>query len=237
MTRSQTSTATELVSATRPKPVQLPGPERRSQILSAARQAFMSSGLAGARVRQIAQLAGCNEALIYHYFDSKEHLFEVAILEPLQQMIAEFSETTRRIESEPGNLEDKVREAALQLIRTMNESMPLLGIALFGDSTEGQRFYVKDFYPLMVRGSELAFRAYATRLDPAIMAAIFGMGFGIAMDHWFRGLKADEDRVADVLTQFVLHGVIPGAPRSSSARSSRIPRARSKRNARANKAK
>ena len=193
--------------------MQLPGPERRSQILHAARQAFMSSGLAGARIRQIAQLAGCNEALIYHYFESKEHLFEMAILEPLQQMIVEFSETTRRIESEPGDLEKKVREAALQLIRTMDETMPLLGIALFGDSTEGQRFYIEDFYPLIAKSSELAWHAYSRQLDSAI-AAIFGMAFGIAMDRWFRGLETDEDRVADVLTQFLLHGMIPALERS-----------------------
>ena len=194
--------------------VQLPGRERRVQILSAARQAFMASGRAGARVRQISEIAGCNEALIYHYFDSKEHLFEVAILEPLQEMMVELSEMARKIGAEPldlenPDLEERIREAAVQLIRTMDETMPLLGIALFGDDKQGERFYNENFQPFLAKGAELAWQAYSDRFEPSLLPVVFGMAFGIAMDHWFRKVEPDVDRLADILTQFMLELLLP----------------------------
>ena len=231
MVRRQSRAATESVAATNSRPVQLPGPVRRGQILDAARQAFMSSGLAGARVRTIADIAGCNEALIYHYFDSKEHLFEVAILEPLQEMMGGFAEAAGKIGAEPledPDVEKRIRETAVQLIRTMNQTMPLLGIALFGDDKQGERFYTEDFYPLLAKGAELAFQAYSKPLDPSLLAAVFGMAFGIAMDHWFRKVDPDEDQLADVLTQFVLKVMVPAMEQSPA----RPTRAVSKRPAR-----
>ncbi|MCW3094066.1 MAG: TetR/AcrR family transcriptional regulator [Ferruginibacter sp.] len=45
------------------------------KILQAARQAFTSKGLSGARMQDIADTAGINKALVHYYFDSKEKLF------------------------------------------------------------------------------------------------------------------------------------------------------------------
>lgn len=46
------------------------------RILQAARQEFAMNGLAGARVDIIAEKAEANKRMIYHYFGSKEALFE-----------------------------------------------------------------------------------------------------------------------------------------------------------------
>src|SRR3569833_1534946 len=48
----------------------------RSNIVAAARAEFAARGYAGARMEQIAQRAGVTKELIYHYFRSKEALFE-----------------------------------------------------------------------------------------------------------------------------------------------------------------
>jgi len=50
-----------------------------SAILSAAESEFARYGLRGARVETIANTAGVTKGLIFHYFESKEHLFEVVV--------------------------------------------------------------------------------------------------------------------------------------------------------------
>jgi len=45
------------------------------KILRAATAVFARCGLGGARVQEIADLAGCNKALIFYYFSSKENLY------------------------------------------------------------------------------------------------------------------------------------------------------------------
>lgn len=47
----------------------------RAAILDAARIEFAESGLSGGRIDSIAVRAGCNKAMIYHYFGSKDSLF------------------------------------------------------------------------------------------------------------------------------------------------------------------
>jgi AcrR family transcriptional regulator len=48
----------------------------RQRLLDAAAEEFAGCGIAGARVDRIARAAGSNKAQIYHYFGSKEGLFE-----------------------------------------------------------------------------------------------------------------------------------------------------------------
>ncbi|MFZ6993819.1 TetR family transcriptional regulator [Curtobacterium sp. RRHDQ66] len=48
----------------------------RSRLLLAARDEFAAVGIAGARVDRIAAVASSNKAQIYHYFGSKELLFD-----------------------------------------------------------------------------------------------------------------------------------------------------------------
>lgn len=47
----------------------------RARILAAAREEFVTHGLNGARVDQIAKTSGVNKNLIYHYFTSKDDLY------------------------------------------------------------------------------------------------------------------------------------------------------------------
>jgi len=58
----------------------------KGRLLAAARSEFAAFGLAGARVDRIAAAAKCNKAQIYHYFGSKDGLFD-AVWEALVQEI------------------------------------------------------------------------------------------------------------------------------------------------------
>jgi AcrR family transcriptional regulator len=62
-------------------------PERtRAAILDAATQEFTANGLNGARVDAIAQRAGVNKRMIYHYFGGKDGLY-LAVLEAAYEAI------------------------------------------------------------------------------------------------------------------------------------------------------
>jgi AcrR family transcriptional regulator len=52
---------------------------RRERILEAARACFGAEGYAGATVARIAEEAGVSNGLLYQFFRSKDHLFEVVL--------------------------------------------------------------------------------------------------------------------------------------------------------------
>jgi len=52
----------------------------KEAILEAARIAFSEKGMDGAGVREIAEAAGCNAALVNRYFGGKEQLFAAALV-------------------------------------------------------------------------------------------------------------------------------------------------------------
>jgi len=55
--------------------------QRRRRILDAARARFGNAGFAGATVEAIAERADVSNGLLYQFFRSKEHLFEVVLRE------------------------------------------------------------------------------------------------------------------------------------------------------------
>jgi len=51
--------------------------DTRENILRVAKDVFFKKGLSGARMQEIADLAGINKAMLHYYFTSKEQLFNV----------------------------------------------------------------------------------------------------------------------------------------------------------------
>jgi AcrR family transcriptional regulator len=68
----------------RPKKDPKQSAETEQRILDAARTVFTRRGTAGARMQEIAQEAGVNQALLHYYFRSKERLAQAVF----QQMAA-----------------------------------------------------------------------------------------------------------------------------------------------------
>jgi len=64
----------------------LAGPSVRERILRAATEEFAEHGFAGARINRIAEAAGANKQLIYHYFQSKDGIYAAVLAEMLTSM-------------------------------------------------------------------------------------------------------------------------------------------------------
>jgi AcrR family transcriptional regulator len=61
--------------------------ERRRRILEAARHCFGEAGFAGATIGAIAERAGVSNGLLYQFYESKEHLFEVVLGEIIEDWV------------------------------------------------------------------------------------------------------------------------------------------------------
>ena len=61
------------------------------KILSAARKIFITKGMAGARMQDIANEAGINKALLHYYYRDKEKLFETIFLEEAQKFFPKIN--------------------------------------------------------------------------------------------------------------------------------------------------
>ena len=66
----------------------------RPQIVAAAAIEFAAKGLAGARVDAIAEASGCNKAMLYYFFKSKEDLY----LEVLEDAYADMRQRERELD-------------------------------------------------------------------------------------------------------------------------------------------
>jgi TetR/AcrR family transcriptional regulator len=67
------------------------------KILEAAKTVFVSKGMEGARMQEIADEAGINKALLHYYFRSKERLFEAIFSEIIKFA---FPKITRIVQSD-----------------------------------------------------------------------------------------------------------------------------------------
>jgi TetR/AcrR family transcriptional regulator len=69
------------------RPKTLPGKmDTRATILAAARKVFAGQGLDGTSVREVAQAAKVNNAMIYYYFKDKDDLYRSVLVDSFEAM-------------------------------------------------------------------------------------------------------------------------------------------------------
>lgn len=79
------------------------------RILEAAREVFLRRGTAGARMQQIAEAAGVNQALLHYYFDDKATLAEAVFLRAARGLFPRVLEVLRSDAGIPEKVERVVR--------------------------------------------------------------------------------------------------------------------------------
>ncbi|MGI5504929.1 TetR family transcriptional regulator [Lentzea sp. CA-135723] len=82
----------------------------KAKLLDAALDEFSEYGIAGARVDRVAAKAGCNKAMIYAYFGSKEGLFDELLKIQIDRMIESVPITPDDLPGYAGRLFDCYRE-------------------------------------------------------------------------------------------------------------------------------
>jgi TetR/AcrR family transcriptional regulator len=151
------------------------GPKRRDpaatrkKLLTAARREFADSGLAGARVDEIAARAGVNKQLVYHYFGDKDALY-LAVLEWVYEEI--------RAQERKLNLEGLPPQQAIK--RLIEASFDHLAahpdfIVLLNDENRGGARHVRGSRKLEAMHSPLVSMVSAI-LGEGVRAGVFRKG-------------------------------------------------------------
>jgi len=191
---------------------------RKSSILAAARRAFIETGdMSGTSIRVIAEHSGISEGIIYRHFESKDQLFFEAVVEPLKQAVDDLVAATAAVDrDEPLTPERQLTTMTglyQQLISTLEEILPLLGLVLFGDPQVARKFYTENFAGAMDRLAE-AWREVEDRYgfpfeSPEISArAVMGMALVMAMEsHHKTGF--DRERALPVIAEGTVKGFFP----------------------------
>ena len=141
----------------------------RGKLLTAARREFASSGLAGARVDEIAARAGVNKQLVYHYFGDKDALY-LAVLEWVYEEI--------RAQERKLNLEGLPPEKAIK--KLIESSFDHLAahpdfIVLLNDENRGGARHVRGSRKLEAMHSPLV-SLVSTILGQGVKTGIFRKG-------------------------------------------------------------
>lgn len=190
----------------------------RDQILHAAADLFAAHGYARTSIRQVADRAGANSALIYYYFGSKAELYEAVLNEPAQMLREMLERALVADKTGAGRLRHFIGEyshfvlnqvplAALvfrslaggdvELISAMRERVtPLVGMLaqLMREAMEAGEFRPMD--PTLAVGSLLG-----TVLLYVLAPAVAAPALGIEMDSQFA------ERLAEHTADVFLHGV------------------------------
>ncbi len=191
---------------------------RKSSILAAARRAFTETGdMNGTTIKVIAEHSGISEGVIYRHFESKDQLFFEAVVEPLKKAVDDLVAATEIVDRDRPLTPERQLEAMTglyrQLVSTLVQILPLLGLVLFGDPHVAKRFYRENFAVAMDRLAE-AWREVEHRYgypfeSPDISArAVMGMALILSLES-HHGKKFDRDRAIALMSEGTVKGFFP----------------------------
>lgn len=188
----------------------LPAPERRQQLIDVARDVFLSVGREGVSTHQIAEAAGVNVALLYQHFSSNVELFDVSVLQPLEEILA--ARVEEAVRAAPTDLDARAALAQHHeaLLTTLIETAPMLSIALFGDQKAGREFYLERIQPVLEDWIEVSYRrvnGHFRTVDYSTVAkAVFGIHLSLALYAHLLSVELDVPSIAHDVSDFVYLG-------------------------------
>jgi len=191
----------------------LRAPERRAQIIAAAREVFIEQGVNGARSRLIAERAGITEAYLYRHFHSKEEIFRESVDAPLADLIEHLREETHEL----AEREDVTRTEVLLrchelLLECMVDIAPLIAAALFSDPDPKQQFYADYLFPALRGVLELILPEITGRTVEEFKLDVFvesmmGLHLTIALESLLDNTPVDVQHVAMQITSMFAPGI------------------------------
>lgn len=191
---------------------------RKSSILKAARKAFSETGdVNGTTIKVIAEHGGISEGVIYRHFESKDQLFYEAVVEPLRDAVDDLVAASEAVDRDkpltPERQMETLNGLYRQLISTLEEVLPLLGLVLFGDPKVARKFYRENFAQAMDRLAQAWHEVedrygYDFESTDVSARAVMGMALILAMESHHNG-KYDLDRAITLASDGTCNGYFP----------------------------
>jgi AcrR family transcriptional regulator len=185
---------------------------RRDSILAAGRAVFLEQGLNGARTRTIAEQAGITEAVLYRHFESKEEIFEAAVLQPLRAQLDDLLERSRALLAGGDERPRLTMRLESLWLEQLQEIVPLLGPALFDDEVLGRQCYRDIVLPFLQRFQTAAVAAGLLPAGQAsvLVRAMFGTNLLLVLDRLQLGQGVDIPSLAGQLSDLYSLGLSGG---------------------------
>ncbi|MGE7946351.1 TetR/AcrR family transcriptional regulator [Lysinibacillus sp. NPDC093688] len=139
---------------------------KRSTILNAAIKLYSDTGFAETKVADIAKEAGVSFGTVFTYFDSKEALYESAILEPLKEIKPYFIEVGEHFKGEPLEVVKEMIDCHVQLFSMRSEYLRLIQQVLarpdrfpklFKELDDFVKVFKDSIYPVIEEGQRLGY--------------------------------------------------------------------------------
>ncbi|HXZ62572.1 MAG TPA: helix-turn-helix domain-containing protein [Acidimicrobiales bacterium] len=214
----QTKSSDEASRAAPTRRRRLTAEDRKRSILKAARRAFTETGdMNGTTIRMIAEQGGISEGVIYRHFESKDQLFVEAVVEPLREAVDRLVAASQVIDRDEPLTPKRQRETLTalygELVSTLEEVLPLLGLVLFGDPQVARRFYRKNLVVAMDRLAD-AWREVEDRYghtfeSPDIAArAVMGTALILALESHYNN-RFDRERAITLVGRGTIEGFFP----------------------------
>ncbi|WJE51019.1 TetR/AcrR family transcriptional regulator [Bacillus cereus] len=152
---------------------------KRSTILNAAIKLYSENGFAETKVAEIAKEAGVSFGTVFTYFDSKEALYESAILEPLEEIKPYFTEIEERFKGEPLEVVREMIDRHVQLLSMRSEYLRLIQQVLarpdrfpklFKELDDFRNGFIDSIYPVIEAGQRLG---YFYEESPSLVAGSY----------------------------------------------------------------
>lgn len=184
--------------------------ETRNRILAATRQIFAKKGRRGTTTREVAELAGVNEATLFRHFGNKDAMIEACAEHYCTTAAAQLQELT---ESLSGDLEEDLRRLAYALAERMERVRDLIIMSLAEEESESSVGDAPWRAPVVIRNFIIE---YMTRRiergdlqgDPLLLARLFmGMIFAQVIGRKkFPDIKYTDEQVIDFQINVFLNG-------------------------------
>jgi AcrR family transcriptional regulator len=120
----------------------------REAILDAARRAFAEQGYQQATIRQVAELAGVDPALVHHYFGTKQGLFVAAVRLPVNPV----EHLTVVLAEDPALVGQRLVETFLAIWDHAADRSPLLALVRSAVADEDAAAMLREFITEEVLG-------------------------------------------------------------------------------------
>jgi AcrR family transcriptional regulator len=192
--------------------------KRREEILKAALDVFTEKGYAAATIPEIAQAAGVAAGTIYLYYPSKRELF-VAVVKgfivtaPLLNLLSQMPRGDY-----PAILKSILQDRFDLIKNPAFVRVPLLMSEVQRDP-ELKALWLKEFLSPLLGQIEMLVRMMGTtgkfrQFQPEVLVRVIGgMFMGFMLLRVMEGdtsplKKLDQEKVADDIVSFILHGVL-----------------------------
>lgn len=114
--------------------------ETRDKVIEAAKQIFIKKGFGGARMQEIADIAGINKGLLHYYFKSKENLFRAVIIQTVKVIAPKLGSLMQNDES----VRDKIKKFVEIYIDLLIQN-PHLPLFVLAEMNRHEGLFVGDF--------------------------------------------------------------------------------------------